>query len=53
MDNCVRMWDTTTGDTLYVYRGERDSVHALAWSPDGKRLASASKSSDVHVWQAV
>src|SRR5438034_592358 len=53
MDNCVRMWDTTTGDTLYVYRGERDSVHALAWSPDGKRLASASKSSNVHVWQAV
>jgi WD40 repeat protein len=47
------MWNTATGDTIYIYRGDHGSVHALAWSPDGKRLASSSKSGNVQVWQAI
>jgi WD40 repeat protein len=53
VDNCVRIWNPTTGDTIYIYHGDRSPVHALAWSPDGTRLASASRGSSVQVWQAI
>ncbi|SRR6266849_2890496 len=35
---------------LYTYRGQSDGVQAVAWSPDSRRIASASD--DVQVWDA-
>ncbi len=35
---------------LYTYRGHRSGVNALAWSPDGKQLASAAMNRSVKVW---
>jgi eukaryotic-like serine/threonine-protein kinase len=35
---------------LYTYRGHIDQVDAVAWSPDGRRIASGSY--DVQVWDA-
>jgi serine/threonine protein kinase/Tol biopolymer transport system component len=46
----VQVWDATDGDNLYIYRGQSDTVFASSWSPDSKRIASASKDETVQVW---
>jgi WD40 repeat protein len=40
------------GTTLYVYRGHTDQVFTVAWSPDGKRIASSSQDRTAKVWDA-
>jgi WD40 repeat protein/serine/threonine protein kinase len=41
------------GTLLYTYRGHSNTVYAVAWSPDGKRIASGSGDNTVQVWDAV
>jgi serine/threonine protein kinase len=36
----------------YTYRGYTDPVYAVAWSPDSRRIASASFDETVQVWNA-
>ncbi len=40
------------GTLLYTYPGHHGFVNALAWSPDGKRIASGSDDYKVQVWDA-
>src|SRR6266567_2661159 len=40
------------GTPLYTYRGHAALVNAVAWSPDGKRIASGSGDRTVQVWDA-
>ncbi len=42
----------TQGTLYYTYRGHTDIVHAVAWSPEGDRIASGSSDNTVQVWNA-
>ncbi|MCL4206273.1 MAG: protein kinase [Pirellulaceae bacterium] len=54
IDNRVRLWDTHTGELLNLLEGHTHHVDALAWSPEGKILASgqAYGTGDVRLWLA-
>ena len=48
-DKTVRIWGFESGKELHVLRGHEDEVTSVAFSPDGKRLASGSQHT-VKVW---
>ncbi len=47
----VQIWEATTGKTLITYRGHTNGVYAVAWSPDGSRIASAGYDGTLHIWE--
>ncbi len=49
-DQAIRLWDTATGRFLAVWRGHRDWVSDLAFSPNGQLLASGSYDTTVKLW---
>jgi WD40 repeat protein len=51
-DNTARVWDAATGKELLVFSGHTKSVWPGDWSPDGKRIATASNDGTVRVWDA-
>ena len=51
-DGTVKIWDTTTGQTVFVLRGHSASVLSVAFSPDGEKLASGSVDATVRIWEA-
>ncbi|MFL5592623.1 MAG: TIR domain-containing protein [Ktedonobacteraceae bacterium] len=60
-EGLVRVWEADTGHTLLTYRGHpwvlktvnmAPTIHTIAWSPEGLRLASAGDGGKVYVWDA-
>lgn len=46
----IQLWDLRTGRILSTCRGHKESVLELAFSPDGKHLASASTENQAMLW---
>jgi WD40 repeat protein len=46
----IKFWDTKTGREVRSMGGHKYGIRKLAFSPDGKRLASAGKDNVVMVW---
>jgi WD40 repeat protein len=46
------VWDAATGQELLTLRGHSGPVYGVAYSPDGKRLATASSDHTAKVWDA-
>ncbi|MFN2503112.1 MAG: WD40 repeat domain-containing protein [Acidimicrobiales bacterium] len=46
------MWEADRGAELGALWGHAGGVKSLAWSPNGTRLASASRGGWVRVWDA-
>jgi Tol biopolymer transport system component len=48
--NDVRLWDVATGECRAVLDRHWDEVMAVAFSPDGTRLATGSRDTTVRIW---
>jgi len=47
----VKLWDTETGKELATLTGHTDHIYGVAFSPDGKLLATASFDRTIKLWK--
>ena len=48
-DSTVKIWDLGNGREIRTYRGSKDPVRAIAWSKDGRWIASTA-GNEIHIW---
>ena len=46
----VRVWDSVTGSELLIWAAKPTVLQSVAWSPDGRRLATAGADGTVQVY---
>ncbi|XP_057200954.1 coronin-7 [Triplophysa rosa] len=49
-DLTVRLWNLETGEEVKRLNGHQDQIFAMAWSPDGKLLATVCKDGKVRLY---
>ncbi|XP_026181658.1 coronin-7 [Mastacembelus armatus] len=49
-DLTVKLWNLETGEQVKVLTGHQDQVFGIAWSPDGKLLATVCKDGKVRIY---
>src|SRR5205807_4615864 len=48
--NTIKLVDVATGKELRAFKGHTEAVTALAFSPDGKRIASGGQDNTINLW---
>lgn len=51
-DRSVRLWDAGTGKCIATLEGYKSRVYCLAFTPDGKMLASGDAEKTIRLWDA-
>ena len=52
-DGSIRLWNAASGSVVTTFNGHKKSVTALAFDPQGTRLASGSQDTDIILWDIV
>ncbi len=50
LDNTVRIWRPSKGQTITTYKGHRSGVEAVTWNSTGEKLASGGRDQVFHIW---
>ncbi|MDP6599317.1 MAG: hypothetical protein QGI86_26165 [Candidatus Poribacteria bacterium] len=50
IDHTAKVWNADTGQELLTLKGHDSSVNSVAYSPDGKRIATAGGDGIVQVY---
>ncbi|NXU39068.1 CORO7 protein, partial [Drymodes brunneopygia] len=50
-DMTVRIWELSAGREVLCLQGHMDQIFSMAWSPDGKKLATVSKDGRIRLYE--
>ncbi len=49
-DGLLKVWETATGNNVFVLKGHTAGMNQLAWHPDGKRIFTTANDNSIKVW---